>query len=250
MTARTARALVRTRTVVPTGADVFVVSVAIALKLAFTGANADTLAWLITPSARLAGVLADLHLVPEAHVGYLSFDPPMIVGAPCAGANFLVIAWLALHLAARDRVDAVLPPTSWLVRAVTAYAVTVGSNAVRIALSAAQLREPWTAFGMRHEDAHRLLGVLVYLASLIVVCAAYRPPRTGESPRIADAVGRVGAVYVVVELVLPIAHHGLGALSPRFVAHVATVVAAVAVAWSFGRVADRLRSSARPAAAP
>jgi exosortase K len=146
---------------------VFAVAVLVAYggKAFFAAAGAEALGPLLGPTAALAGALAGERFEHEAGIGYLGRESAIVIAPACAGGNFLLVAFGVLVLCFGPRIGRPARRWGWLLAAAAlAYAATIAVNAVRIAL-ALTLREaplPWLAGA----QAHRVLGVAVYLGSL------------------------------------------------------------------------------------
>lgn len=201
---------------------------AVALLAAFgakawhAGAAPESFRWLLAPTAALAGALAGVPFEAERGVGYLSRDLALVIAPACAGVNFLVVAFLALALGFAPRIEGRARRWSWLLAAAAlAYLATLVVNAVRIALGAALRGAPLPA-GLAGDEAHRLLGVAVYLGALwLLVFAVARAfaRRAG-----AWAVALPLALYLGVTLLAPLARGGWA--RPEFWPHARAVALA------------------------
>jgi exosortase K len=156
-------------------ADVALVAATLAgaylLKRHYSGANADDLAWILRPTAWLVGAVTGLGFHHEAGAGYVLADRSFVIARPCAGVNFLIVAWCSATIAfvrARRGVAAKLALVGGGLAA--AYALALATNTVRIAV----------ALAIRDADlgpralVHQLEGTVVYVAALCLAFAAAR----------------------------------------------------------------------------
>ena len=131
------------------------------VKRWYSHADAESLRWMLAPTAWLVGALyrAPFHFV--AGYGYLSPGLRFGIVPACAGINFLVIAAGAF-------ICGILPQAPdrmrWLaIGAVAAYAVTLGANTTRIAVAVWLQLHP---VGADPAQLHRIEGIVVYLVFL------------------------------------------------------------------------------------
>jgi exosortase K len=126
-------------------------------KAFFSAAGSDALGFLLGPTAALAGVLLGERFEHETGMGWLGREIALLIAPACSGGNFLLVAFGALVVCFAPWIERTARRWAWLpAAAALAYLTTIGVNAVRIAAS------PWLA----GSEAHRALGVAVYLGSL------------------------------------------------------------------------------------
>ena len=70
--------------------------VAFALKYYYSTATVNELRWILAPTTFLVELLTWSNFTFESHAGYMSADRTFLIAAPCAGVNFLIIAFLML----------------------------------------------------------------------------------------------------------------------------------------------------------
>jgi exosortase K len=175
---------------------------AYAAKAWYAGADADALAWILGPTAWLVEAISGHVFEVEPGMGYLSREPAFLIAPVCAGVNYFVIAFTTLALGFAPSGRAPVQQVGWLLGAAAlAFAATLVVNATRIALALGLQGAPLPP-GLSAEEAHRVLGVLVYLGALLVLVL-------GVSRLVArrpDA-GRVAALacglYLAVTIVVP-----------------------------------------------
>jgi exosortase K len=219
----------------PRAADVALVALALLLALAvkafYSRAGASELAFVLAPSCFVAAHLGGIDLVAEPGAGYISHAHRMVVGPACAGVNFFIIAFLAVYLSrrmsgVRDGVRGLL------ISAVVAYGATIVTNGLRIIL-AAHLFQLGGAGWLTPERLHRLAGIAIYCASLVILCRATAPGRRS----LIIAMG----CYLGVAVAVPLLH---GAARNRlFVEHALVVTAAglLVLAIAMARTASNSR---------
>ena len=145
------------------------VLIAWGLKRHYAGARADDLEWILGPTARLVGVVADTSFVRQPGEGYLSRERLFLIEKSCAGVNFMVAAFGMLTLALVHRVASAASAARVLgVSLLGSYAAAVVVNAVRIAIAMWLATSP-VALSFSAADVHRLEGVAVYFGGLVLL---------------------------------------------------------------------------------
>jgi exosortase K len=147
------------------------------LKRHYSTASADELRWILAPTAWLTSHATGSPFPFEAGVGNISREAGFILAPECAGVNFLIIAACSLVFAFTHTRGSAAGKTAFVAASVAvSYLATVVANTIRIV---ATLRlDPG-------EEVHRLLGIAIYLTSLLLVHALFRhglARRAMESP--------------------------------------------------------------------
>jgi exosortase K len=142
------------------------------LKLAYSKAGAAELEWVLGPSCLLAR-LGGIPLTKEAGAGWISHEPRMVVGAACAGVNFLIVCWLALYFSVQQHFASARGKLALLLASFAgAYVATLSTNGLRILLAARfydlDIYAGWVTPGR----VHRALGVVLYCSTLFGLCRA------------------------------------------------------------------------------
>jgi exosortase K len=223
-------------------------SAAFGLKLAYSRAGADELAWVLAPSCWLAS-LGGVELVREVGAGWISQKPRMVVGPACAGVNFLVVSWLALFFAVsrEPRFAGTRRQLAWAVASgLVAYAATLATNGLRIVLAAqlygAELHAGW----LTAERLHRLLGIVLYCSALLGLCRAAE--RLTSVPQLRAAHAQLAPFYwyAAVAVGVPLANRAFLRDPAHFAEHALLTLGVgfgVVVLWQLlGRLAVRLCS--------
>jgi exosortase K len=191
-------------------------------KAFLAAAGAEELRFLLGPTAALAGALLGERFEHEAGIGWLGRESALVIAPSCAGGNFALVAFGALVVCLAPRIERPARRWAWLAASAgLAYAATVGVNAARIALGLA-LRDsgvPWLA----GDEAHRLLGVAVYLGSLWGLVLAVSRALGGRPLGAARAVVLPLAAYLALTLLVPLL--GGAAARPGFWEHGRAVLA-------------------------
>ncbi len=133
-------------------------------KRYYSHADADSLKWMLAPTAWLVGVVfrAPFSFVPG--YGYLSRQLSFGIVPACAGINFLVIALGAFMCGILPQAPSVAARARWLAGgALVAYLVTILANATRISIAVWLQLHP---VDIDHAQLHRIEGSLVYLIFL------------------------------------------------------------------------------------
>ncbi|MGH9869806.1 MAG: exosortase K [Candidatus Polarisedimenticolia bacterium] len=199
------------------------------LKACYSNAGADDLSWILTPTCRLAGWLADIPFEWEARTGWISHSHRMIVGPACAGVNFLIIAFATYYFTLADRFARPAARILWLPASLAiAVAVTVPANALRIVVAAHLHGQDRHGGILTPERVHRGAGVVIFCAALIVSYIVLRQvlrhrsgPRTVLAPI---------ACYLLIALGVPLVNGAWWRDPVLFFEHAAVVAAACAAA--------------------
>jgi exosortase K len=235
--------------------DALMLVAAFALKRAYSTAGADALSWVLVPSCRLARLLdvSDLDrvdltdLAPEPGAGFISHASHMVVGAPCAGVNFLVVAWLALYFSGQASCAGMRRKLGWLCACgLCAYAATIATNGLRIVLAAHLYAANVYSGVLTKARVHRILGVALYCGALLLACPAAE--RCAGPRRASRTTARLSPLlwYFGIVLLVPLADRAWARDPARFAEHAAITLAmgfaAAAIAWLLGTVLDRVQS--------
>ena len=214
-----------------------------AVKHHCSTAGADELAFLLRPTAAMVEFATGHAFSAERGAGFISRELHVVIAPVCSGANFLVVAFTALVLGFSARARGNVRKVAWFCASATlAYLATLLINAARITLSL-RLAEPGES-PLSGEAAHRLLGIVTYLAGLLALYAVAGrlfSKRTLSASDFAVALG----VYTAVTLLTPWLR-GAGARAEYWThaSVVASVVTATALLLS---VRQRVRSLSRNA---
>ena len=146
------------------------VLIAWGLKRHYADARADDLGWILSPTARLVGVVSDTLFVRQPGEGYLSRERLFLIEKSCAGVNFMVAAFGMLTLALVHRVGSATSAARVLgVSLLGSYAAAVVVNAVRIAIAMWLATSPVALSTVGAADVHRLEGIAVYFGGLVLL---------------------------------------------------------------------------------
>jgi exosortase K len=234
------------RTGVPKRATLIAGALALTLafgcKLGYAHASPTDLRWVLGPSCFVAERLGGLRFVWDPPSGFVSHGAHLVVGPPCAGVNFLVACSLALYFSSQAAFASMRGKLSFCALCFTiGYVATVAANGTRIALAASIGHTDFLAGFASHAAVHRLIGVVVYGATLLGLCMG--ASHLLASPRRTSAAGRIAipvASYLGVALVLPLCHRVLGHDAPRLAEHVAQTSGALALVAALALVGERV----------
>jgi exosortase K len=204
----------------------FSLLVAWALKRHYSVATAEELRWVLEPTTALTGLVLNAEFVFRAGEGYLSRELSILVGPACAGVNFLIIAFLSLVFGFGQALDGLRRRLVGLLAALfIAYLSTLLVNTLRISASVWGAHLAARFFGLTFHSVHRLVGVTVYLAGLVVLCLTVRAVLGGRMRLLSRRLTLVMALgsYLGVTLLLPLLR-GAGK-SAEYWAHAAPVAA-------------------------
>lgn len=153
------------------GAQLAIVALcALALKQYYSTATANELRWILAPTTLLVELLSDRSFEFESYTGYMSSDRRFVIAVPCAGVNFLLMAFVMLASMRlwRARFESV----SWRFLPISmaiAYAATVLANAVRICVALEIQRRSFEVSWLTANQLHRLEGIVVYFGFLMLL---------------------------------------------------------------------------------
>jgi exosortase K len=144
--------------------------VAWGLKQHYSGARADDLWWMLSPTARLVGVTTGTAFVVVPGEGYFSRDRLFLIEKSCAGINFMVAAFGMLVFARLHRVQSGMSAAQVLVVSLVAsYSAAVIVNTVRISIAVWLAGHPATLSMFSAEDVHRVEGIAAYFGGLVLL---------------------------------------------------------------------------------
>jgi exosortase K len=223
------------------------------LKSFASHAGAHELAPLLAPTAALVTRVSGHAFHAESGAGYVSRELGVVIAPACSGINFAIVAFTALALGFVTRFATARGKALWLCAAAPlAYAATVSVNTLRICLALAVGHELAAPGVLSAQDAHRALGVCVYLGCLLGLCALVdlalgRRTRAGARNSAARYALLVPlGSYVAVTVLTPLLH---GEARGAFWTHAAVVGGAagfvIAVLWLTPRIAASKRSPGR-----
>lgn len=140
------------------------------MKRHYADARSDDLAWILSPTARVVGVMTRTTFVLQPGEGYLSRDRLFLIEKSCAGINFMVAAFGMLVLALLHRVGCRISAVRVLgVSLLASYSTAVVVNAVRIAVAMWLADHPVALSTFRASDVHRVEGIVVYFGGLVLL---------------------------------------------------------------------------------
>lgn len=197
------------------------VGIALGLKRHYADARAEDLVWILGPTSRLAGAVSGTHFVFQPGEGYVAREHLFLIAKACAGVNFIVAAFGMVTLALLHRVRSLSTAAGVLGTSLLAsYGAAVVVNAVRIVAALWLAAHPVSM--MRAADVHRLEGILVYFAGLMLLYEIVRRLDAGATSHVFGWAALPLVSYYVVTLAIPLA--GGVPASSAFLAHAVVVV--------------------------
>ena len=140
------------------------------LKRHYAGARADELGWILSPTARLVGVMTGETFTLQSGEGYFSRDRLFLIEKSCAGINFMIAAFGMLMLALLHRVGSRFSAARVLsVSLLASYSAAVLVNAVRIAIAIWLGAHPVALSAFSAAAVHRVEGIAVYFGGLVLL---------------------------------------------------------------------------------
>jgi len=147
--------------------------IVIGLKVHYSQASPSALRWILAPTTQLVEWATGETFAFENGVGYVSETRRFAVAAPCAGVNFLIVAFATLFFGFFHTRKSARLGRRWLVRSLGgAFLATVLVNAARILVALFLLDHQVTAGWLTQARVHRLEGIFVYLLALSVLYVA------------------------------------------------------------------------------
>lgn len=139
---------------------------AYALKLHYSRASAEDLAWILAPTARAVGWLRGETLTLSPGAGWVAPDGSYVIAPACAGVNFMILVLTVSVLGFAHRLRSPESQLSWWLASLCgAYVLTIAVNTLRI-LAAVELYRLDLPVWLTPEQGHRLLGTALYLGAL------------------------------------------------------------------------------------
>ena len=141
---------------------------ALALKQYYSTATANELRWILAPTTFIVELLSGRTFQFESYTGYMSSDHTFVIAVPCAGVNFLIMAFVMLAL--RRLWERRFESVSWRflpISLASAYVATVVANAIRICVALEIQRRSVEVSWLTGNQLHRLEGIVVYFGFLM-----------------------------------------------------------------------------------
>jgi exosortase K len=146
------------------------VLVAWGLKRHYADARADDLRWMLSPTARLVGATTGATFVMQPGEGYFSRERLFLIEKSCAGINFMIAAFAMLVVALAHRARSAASAAHVLgVSLLASYAAAVVVNTTRITIAMWLGAHPAALTGFSAADVHRIEGITVYFAGLVLL---------------------------------------------------------------------------------
>jgi exosortase K len=145
------------------------------MKLHYAGARADDLWWILTPTTRVVGAITGTTFVVVPSEGHVSYKRRFVIEKSCAGINFMAAAFgmlvfSQLHRAGSGRSGLRVLGASLL----ASYGAAIFVNAARIAIAMWLADRPFALSTFTPAEIHRLEGIMVYFAGLVLLCELAR----------------------------------------------------------------------------
>ncbi len=143
---------------------------AYALKYHYSTAKTEDLKWILTPTATLIEIVTGKTFFFDNMEGYVNYNYMVSIAKPCAGVNFLIIAFCmsAFNIILKVRSTSVkcfALPGSFI----ALYMVTIFANAIRILIAIFLYTSNLSFKSFTPEKLHRLEGVIIYFIFLFML---------------------------------------------------------------------------------
>ena len=140
------------------------------MKRYYADARADDLWWILSPTARLVGVMTGTVFAVAPGEGYFSHERLFLIEKSCAGINFMVAAFGMLTFARFHRVGSGVSGARVLGASLLAsYLAAVVVNATRIAIAMWLAAHPVALTTFTSAQVHRFEGITVYFGGLVLL---------------------------------------------------------------------------------
>jgi exosortase K len=152
------------------GAIAVMLGITYSLKLHYSNADAEALAWILAPTAWLVEMLVGAPFVAERGVGYVNTGLRFAIAPSCAGVNFMIIAICTATIGFVARRQTILGKLGFVLGCVpVAYVATLGVNTLRIVIALFLQGHSIQVGGLSPAEIHHTSGVLVYFTCLCVL---------------------------------------------------------------------------------
>ncbi len=201
------------------------------LKLSYSRAAAEDLAWILGPTAQAVGWLRGETLTLSPGAGWMAPDGSYVIAPACAGVNFMILVLVVSVLGFAHRLRSPGQRLSWWAGSLLgAYVLTIAVNTLRI-LAAVELYRVGPVTWLTREQEHRLLGTVLYLGVLWAVFL-FLDRLTGQGTPSWLALLVPGA-YLGMTVLVPLlnGHTGGRYAEHAMMVSVATLVFLAAVLW-------------------
>lgn len=136
--------------------------------------DSNALTWILTPTARWAGILGCIPFEYLPHQGYVNHFYRFLIAPSCSGIRFMTITFLMLIFSYLHRLTTMRSGYLWFAfSAAFSYCATVLVNGIRIVLAIylpVFLEQTDILNGWLNPDRlHTLIGTVVYFSSLCVI---------------------------------------------------------------------------------
>jgi exosortase K len=198
------------------------------LKVHYSRATVDDLAWVLEPTATVVGWLLCEPLRRNPHVGWVAAGGSFIIAPACAGVNFLILVLSVSVLGFAHRFRGARQCCGWLLLTVcAAYVLTIAVNSLRILIAVHLYRAEMHAGWLTPERVHRLAGAMVYLVGLWAAWLGFdylsaRARQDGASAGWAPTVV-LPAAYIGMTVVVPLLNGAWRDFGMRYLEHALTV---------------------------
>jgi exosortase K len=201
------------------------------LKLSYSRAAAEDLAWILGPTARAVGWLRGETLTLSPGAGWMAPDGSYVIAPACAGVNFMILVLTVAVLGFAHRLRSPGQRLSWWIGSLLgAYVLTIAVNTLRI-LAAVELYRAGPITWLTREQEHRLLGTVLYLGVLWGVFGLL-DRLTGQGTRSRLAV-LVPGTYLGLTVLVPLmnGHSGGKYAEHAMMVSLATLLIGVLMLW-------------------
>lgn len=178
------------------------------LKRHYADARPDDLLWILSPTTWLVGVATGASFTFQPGEGYLSREHLFLIEKSCAGINFMIAAFGMFVYTLFHRIGSVRTAAQVLGAGLLAgYSAAIIVNATRISGAMWLAAHPPAWPLVSAADVHRLEGITVYFAGLVLLYEfVWRRAHAGLPSQGRRPLAVPLAAYYAVTLAIPLAN--------------------------------------------
>jgi exosortase K len=219
-------------------------AIALALKAYASHADANDLRVVLAPTCWLATRVGGISFSNEGAAGFISHGEHLVVGTACSGANFFIVCFGALFFSFAHRWRTLGSRIGWLAASLAlAWTGTVASNAVRVVAAAHLYQADIYGAWLTPPRLHRLLGVVLYCASLVIIhgaIARWFSSAVVKGSGLVRLLGSPMGWYLGIAVLVPLVRRAPQGLDVRLAEHVAVILGVILIAVGVKVIAKRV----------
>lgn len=216
------------------------IALAMLLKLYYSRAGSEDLAWIIGPTALLTEIFSGLSFSHEPGFGWVDARHQVVIAPVCAGVNFLIISFCmsSFQILRRNGASFQGLLNTLVIAGLAAYLTTIIANTTRIILAITMFGLDPLAGWLTPDMVHRVVGVAVYYLFLcffsFVIDRFSGRAHAGSPGGGVPPYGKAALLiplfwYLLFSVGVPLLNNSSNPFRGQFITHAATVVVVTAV---------------------